>query len=291
MGRFARSWEVTKLTFSVMAKEKELFVFPILSSVFSLIFLAILLVPTILISIFSGESVIFTATEYILILISYFGVAFIATFFNVCVSYTAALAFAGQEARFSTSMRFAFSRIHVIFLWTLLSATVGLIFKIIEGIARKIKGIGALVIMILNALFKMAWSIVTIFVIPGLVYHNLKPFAAIKKSVEVLKKTWGETLIKYIGFGIAEFMLILPAIIIGIVIAFLVLPVSFILSIIIILILIIYVIIIALVFGVANQIFNTALYAYAESGRIPGPYTQDIMQNAFRSKKKKPLGI
>ena len=42
-----------------------------------------------------------------------------------------------------------------------------------------------------------------------------------------------------------------------------------------------------LVFNVANTIFNTALYVYADTGRIPEGYSQETMQNAFRPKVQK----
>jgi hypothetical protein len=40
-----------------------------------------------------------------------------------------------------------------------------------------------------------------------------------------------------------------------------------------------------LVFNVANTIFYTALYVYADTGKIPEGYSQETMQNAFRPKE------
>ncbi len=41
-----------------------------------------------------------------------------------------------------------------------------------------------------------------------------------------------------------------------------------------------------LVFNVANTIFNTALYVYADTGKIPEGFGQEIMQNAFKPGEK-----
>ena len=41
-----------------------------------------------------------------------------------------------------------------------------------------------------------------------------------------------------------------------------------------------------LVFNVANTIFNTALYVFAATGKIPEGFSQEIMQNAFKSGEK-----
>ena len=45
-----------------------------------------------------------------------------------------------------------------------------------------------------NGFLGTAWSISTIFVLQGIVYKNLGPFASIKDSLITLKKTWGESL-------------------------------------------------------------------------------------------------
>jgi hypothetical protein len=283
MGVFSRSWEVTKVTFSVMKKEKELYLFPILSTIFSLIFLGFLLLPLIISWVLSG---VFQPLYFFMIFISYFGLIFIAVFFNVCVVYTSAEAFAGKKPKFWSTIGFAFSRIFSIFLWSVVSATVILIFKLIENVAKKAKGVGGIILGIFNSLFKMAWGIITLFVVPAIVYHNLGPFSAIKNSVKVLKKTWGESLVRYFGLGFVAFIVLLPGLIVGIPSFVLCLIFGFpITALVIFFVTLIYILVVALVFSVANSVFNTALYFYAETGRIPYPYTKEIMKNAFYPKK------
>jgi len=288
MGAFARSWEITKLTFSIMKKEKELFLFPILSIIFSLLFVIAIFFPTIIVVLLRGDSVILGGLEYLLIFLTYFGIAFIATFFNVCVVYTAALAFSKKEAKFWTTIKFALSRIHIILLWSIIVASVGLILKIIEGIAERTKGIGRLILSITRELLSMAWSVATIFVIPGMVYHNLGPFAAIKKSVQVLKKTWGEKLILYVGMNLIAIIFILPAAAIAIFMVYLLIvgSINLLLALSIIAILFAYMISIGIFFSVAGNIFNTALYVYGESKVVVPPYRKDLLTSAFKPMKK-----
>lgn len=289
--RFSRSWEITKLTFSIMMKEKELFVFPILSALFSIIFIIAMIFPSILLVLFKGNSVVWGA-QIVLIFIIYFVLAFIAVFFNVCVVYTAANTFNKKGAYFWSTIKFALSRIHVIILWSIVSATVGLILRIVEGMARNAKGLGRIFISIIAWLVGMAWSIATIFVIQSLVYKDLKPFAAIKDSVIALKKTWGELLIKAVGIGVVQslfvglgLLIMVPFIVIGIVSG------SPILVLIGVVLFILYIIPVSLFFSVANQIFNTALYVYAQSKTVVGPYTKEMMINAFKQQQKKISGI
>lgn len=120
---------------------------------------------------FSSDS--FQLFQYIIIFLTYFGLAFIATFFNVCVVYTAKVRFEGGNATFGQSIRFALSKLNLIFQWSLLSATVGLVLRILQSLASNFGKAGQVVANILIGLVGMAWSIVSIFVVPVLVYEGL----------------------------------------------------------------------------------------------------------------------
>lgn len=282
-GVFARSWEITKLSFSVIKKDKELLAFPILSGVFSLIFIIALFVPTFILGAFEGEASS-SAIQYLILFLVYLGLAFIATFFNVCTVYTAKIRFSGGDATFSESIKFAFSKIHLIFLWSLVSALVGLILRAIEQAAERAGNGGKIALNILRGLLGAAWSIMTLFVIPVMVYKGLGPFASIKESVKTIKKTWGESLVREFGLGLIQIILIVIGIIVTVLLMVLTvgIPVLF-WSIL--LVGIIYVVGVILVFGIANSIYNTALYVYAETGKIPDGFNSEVLKGAFAEKK------
>jgi len=50
---------------------------------------------------------------------------------------------------------------------------------------------------------------------------------------------------------------------------------------------IIYFVGLILLFGVANSVYNTALYVYAETGKVPGEYNEEQIKNAFKPRKSK----
>jgi hypothetical protein len=287
MNAFSRSWELTKVTFDVINKDRELLWFALLSFFFSTIFAVVMIVPTVLATLmnegFSQDSL--QLFEYVIIFITYFGLAFIATFFNVCVVYTTKVRFEGGNATFGESLKFALSRFWLIVQWSLLAATVGLLMRLLENFARRLGRPGQIVVGILIALIGMAWTIVTIFVVPVLVYEGLGPVDAVKKSIQVIKKTWGESLIKAIGLGLIQFLIMLGIIIaaglltyglstmfemkgllIGIGIGVLLL------------------LLVGLVFSVASTIFNTALYVYANNGQIASGFNEDIIKGSFKTK-------
>lgn len=53
---------------------------------------------------------------------------------------------------------------------------------------------------ILAGVLGMAWAVATFFVIPVMIYEKLSPFKAIKRSVEIIRNVWKETLILKFGF-------------------------------------------------------------------------------------------
>lgn len=286
-----RSWEITKLTFHVMKEDKELIIYPVLAGIFSLLLILSLAIPTLVISFLeSAGAPLFGVMEYFMMFIIYFGLAFIATFFNTCVVYTAKKRFSGGNATPMETFKFAVSKIHLIAMWSVLTATVGLLLMALENMARRAKGVGGILLHILRGILSVSWSIVTIFVVPAMVYNDLTPIDAIKKSIEVLKKTWGESLVRYLGLGTVQ-TLVLFAGLIPLVLIMVGSFISgmFILAGIMVLIAIIYLTLVILIFSLANSIFNTALFEYASSGKVPKQYTKEIMEHAFTNEKKSGL--
>lgn len=287
MNAFSRSWMITKLTFAVINKDRELLWFALLSFIFSSLFAIAMIFPSVIPSLMkngiSQESL--QSFEYVIIFLTYFGLAFIATFFNVCVVYTTKIRFEGGNATFGESIRFAFSKLSLILQWSLLSATVGLLLRVLHNLASNLGKVGQLIANILIGLLGMAWSIITIFVVPVLVYEGVGPIDALKKSTQVIKKTWGESLIKTIGLGLIQ-MLIFFLIIIGsgaltyaLVSAFDITGLFVGVGIGLLLLLLA-----GLIFTVASTIFNTALYVYANNNLVAPGFKEEVMQGAFRPK-------
>jgi len=285
MGVFGRSWYLTKLSFGVIQQDKELLLFPLLGGVFSLLYGAALLVPTVLVQLVNREgSVALGAVEMVAIFASYFGLAFIATFFNVCVVYTSKVRFEGGDATFGESLRFAFSRLGPIFLWSLLSATVGILLQTLENLAHEKNVAFRIVLTIVRSILGLIWTVVSMFVIPAMVYEGMGPLEALKSSVATVKQTWGESLVRHYGLGLIQFLFLLLGVGLSAALfaglgslgpagVYTAIGLSA-----------VYFIGVVLVFSVANGVYKTALYAYARSGQVPGGYDPSVLQSAFRTR-------
>jgi len=96
------------------------------------------------------------------------------------------------------------SRIGVIFSWATLAATVGLILKVIQDNAGSIG-------KIITGIIGIVWSIAIFFVVPVIAYEKVGPFEAVKRSSQLMKQKWGESLAATFSFGLIQFIGILLA--------------------------------------------------------------------------------
>lgn len=273
------------MTFDVIKKDPEMLLFPIIATVLSAVFSVAMLFPTIIAQLIESDGsgqVAWGPLQYVATFATYFGLAFIATFANVCVVYTTKIRLEGGDATFGQSINFAFSRFGRIFSWSLVSATVGLILSAIEHAAQNTKGAGRIVVMILRGLLATAWTVISLFVVPVMVYRDLGPFDALKESMETLKRTWGESLVRYYGMGIASFVFYLPGIAVYVGITFGMtagLPPA--LGFVLYAVTTIYMVGVALVFSVAGSVYNTALYHFASNGTVPNGFSPETIRGAF----------
>ena len=277
-----RSWNIAKTTFSVMKKDPEMIAFPVLGAIASLLFTAALLVPTIFLQFMGATTseVAFGVIQYIALFFVYFGLAFIATFFNTCVVYTAKVRFSGGDATFGEALKFAFSRLPQIAAWSAVSASVGLFLKMLDDAARRAGGIVGLVLRGLLSAMGFAWSVVTLFVVPAMVYDGVGPIEAIKRSTNTLKQTWGESLARHFGLGLMQFLVSLPGWL-GFFAAFMLLGNSIGLALFVGGLCVTYLILVTMVFQVANSVFNTALFHFARSGQAAGEYDPHLLRSAI----------
>ncbi|WP_258097465.1 DUF6159 family protein [Marinoscillum pacificum] len=288
MNVFSRSWQITKMSFRVINKDRELLAFALLSFVFSAIFSIAMIVPSVLSEIINqGQPVSeLEVYQYIIIFATYFGLAFIATFFNVCVVYTAKIRFEGGDATFGESIRFAFSRIGLIIRWSLLSASVGLLLNVLERAVTSFGKVGEIVGRIIIGLMGAAWSIATIFVVPILVYDGLGPIDAVKKSMSAVKETWGENIVRSIGLGLMTFFAYVAVIAGGVGLTILLTNYFEIAGLITGLViggcLLLFT---GLLFKVASTVFTTALFVYANEKIVASDYDPALIEGAFKSKK------
>jgi hypothetical protein len=205
---------------------------------------------------------------------------FVIVFFNTALVSCAVLRFQGGDPTVGYGLRAATARLPQILAWALVAATVGWVLRMIED---RFKFVGKLIIGFIG----MAWSIVTYLVIPVLAVEKVGPIRALRRSAELLMKTWGEALVGNISLGIAGFILSLPAILLFIAcpVVFFLAPQQPLWALVPLVLGVLYFIVLNIVTSTLRQILLAGAYLYAAQGQVPGGFSAEIMQSAFRSKR------
>ena len=270
-GMMRSSWEVLKA-------EKQLLLFPLISGVCCVLVLLSFALPLWAVGIPNAEQLQQRPLLYYgLLFLFYFLNYFIIIFFNSAVIACAILRMRGGEPTLSTGLHAALSRLPQIVGWALVAATVGLILRALENVGRKR---GNWVSQIAAGLLGMAWSVMTFLVVPILVVEKKGPFEALKESVALLKKTWGEQLIGGFSFGLV-FMLLGLGGIVPIMLGFLILHSAMPLGVLLIALGAIYLIGLSVVQSALQTIFQAAVYLYARDGRAPRGFDESNLSSAM----------
>ena len=178
--RITRSFELAKSSWNVLRTDKKLLLFPVVSGIGVLVVLISFIGP--LVALVVGGQIKFEADQngefalpwwsYPLTFAFYFCNYFVIVFCNAALVSCALMRFNGQEPTLGDGFRAAASRLPQIFAWALVSATVGLLLKIVENANEKIGEI-------ISALLGTAWTVLTFFVVPVLVVEKVGPFSAV----------------------------------------------------------------------------------------------------------------
>src|SRR5580704_5214121 len=175
MGKVTRTWSLMSECWQVLRQDKSLLVFPLISGVCCLLLLASFAIPFYRTGAWvppghdalPQRQVLYYGTLFAFYVCNYF----IVVFFNSAIVACAAIRMGGGTPTIGDGLRTAASRLPVIAGWAVVSATVGLVLRIIEDRSDKI---GQIVAGVLG----MAWTLASFMVVPILVIENKNPISA-----------------------------------------------------------------------------------------------------------------
>jgi len=276
MGKIARTWSMMSECWEVLKQDKSLLIFPLISGFCCLLLLVSFAIPIWVTGAWQppgqGAHTVQQIAYYGTLFLFYICNYFIVVFFNAAIIACATVRMGGGNPTIGDGLRAAAARLPVIVGWALISATVGLVLRIIEDRSDKI---GRLI----SGLLGMGWTVVSFLVVPILVVENKSPFTALKDSTELLKRTWGERLVSGFSFGVIFFLLTIPAIALVVVAAFFG---SVIVIVLCSALVVVYLIGLGLVQSALQSIFQAALYLYARNGQVPEGFREEVLSGALR---------
>jgi MFS family permease len=200
--RLSNGWKIAISSFKVLKEKKQLVIFPILSGISIMLIMGSFFTALLASSNWDPENIqgFDSRPLYYLMLFGFYVVNyFIVVFFNMALIHCSRLYFRGEEVTVRAGLLFSLSRIGVIFSWAFFAATVGLILRMIQ---ENVGWLGK----IITGLIGIVWSIATFFVVPIIAYENAGPIEAVKRSTQLMKQKWGESLGASFSFGLIQFL-------------------------------------------------------------------------------------
>ena len=267
-----RTWELIKMSWAVLKKDRELVLFPVMSTV------ALVILAGLMMGVGSGLGTVdrladtgASEIDILLLAVTYFLLAFVVIYFNSALIGAAMIRLAGGDPTVGDGLRMANKRLPQILGWALISATVGLILQVLRSQARD-NMIGQIVLSLVGGV----WAYLTYFVVPIVVAEGLGPIGAIRSSGSLFKRTWGEQVTSNVGFGILAFVAVLIGALPAVLVAAISLPVGIAVG--------VATVGLALAIVTALEgIFKAALYGYVADGRVPEDFTRDSLAGAYQS--------
>ena len=284
-GKFARSWALMKASAAVLRSDKSLLVFPLLSGLCTLLVAASFLIPVGLMAIGDGHAGArvdegMSAGAYLLMFGFYLVQYFVIIFFQTALTGVALMHLRGEPTSVAAGFALARARLPQILGYALIAATVGLVLRMIQ---ERLGLLGRLVVGFIG----LAWTVATFLVVPVLVSKDVGPIDAVKESVALLKRSWGENLIGNGGIGIVFGLLMVLAVLVGAVLIGGAVAMQSVVAIVVAAVIVVTgFVLLGLVQASLQGIYSAALYRYAESGEASVGFDQALLQQAFAPKTK-----
>jgi hypothetical protein len=279
--RFARSWELVKASAGVLAADKELLVFPLISGVLSILVLATFAVPALLAGLgdqaMGGDEsarILGSIVAFAFYVVQYF----VIIFCNTALVGAALIRLRGGDPTVGDGFKVAMSRVGSIFGYAVVSATVGMIL-------RTLSQRGGVFGRIAASLLGLGWGLATYLVVPILVVEDVGPVEAVKRSTAYLKRTWGEQVVGNAGMGAVFGLMFVGVTLVGVagLIGALAME-SGVLAGVVGATMVLTFLVLALVSSALSGIYAAAVYRYAAEGQTGGFFPEAMIKGTFASK-------
>ena len=279
--RFERSWDLANACMGLLREDKSLLIFPLLSSIAMLSIVASFAVPLYpLVTAMSKHGYVHSldSLAYVGLLVFYWIQFTIVTFFNTALVEVAMDRLDGGDATTRDGLSRAWERFPTILAYSAIAATVGTVLRLI---LERVGFIGKIVVGMIG----FVWAVATALVVPVLAAEDVGPIEAVQRSVELIKKSWGEDLIGNAGIGLAFGVFMAVIAFCGGLLFLAALSVhSTAFAVLVLVILVVSLCTIALAQATLSGLYSAALYRYAAGETKTGDIDPALLQSAFRAR-------
>lgn len=282
ISRFVRSLQLIRASFGVLTSDAELLVLPLISAIACLLLGGAFIWPVVanhMLAELSEQAVpVLPHWFWGWLFLFYFVQYFIVIFFNTALVGAAIARLSGSDPTLRSALGLAIARIGPILGYALISASIGVILR---WIGERFGFVGRIV----EGTLGVAWTVATFLVVPVLAAEGIGPVAAIERSTEMLRQTWGENIVGNAGIAIVSSLISGIIIVAGIGGGMLAIDrgdtdtglALFGFS-------AVLLVAIFLVSAALSGIYSAAVYYYSLTGKPPRGFDDALVQSAFATK-------
>lgn len=280
----ANSWadsrELTRKAWSALGDHRSLLAFPIIAGVINLALIIVIGVGAVVL--FVIQTTVTVIIGIILVVVLVYLTQLVTILSRAAMVSCADEALAGRPIAIAAGWRVAFGHLGNIAQWAAVSTLASILIGAIRGNGQG----GVATVLLRNALAAaagVAWSVITLFVLPFIVLGDHGVIDSIKGSAGVVKDRWGTQISGGVRIGARLLVIVLPAIAL-IIIGFLVIQFSAVLCVMLIVLGFLLMAVAGLLGGTVRTMFSVALYRFAVSGELVGGFTEAELQGAVRTR-------
>jgi Family of unknown function (DUF6159) len=273
MRRIGRSVALFRISFRVLREHRGLMAFPLVSLLASLVVMAGLVGPVFGLIGHTGSP---GPAGYVILACGYVVLSCVTVFCNAALIHSANIALSGGTPSFRDGFAAAASRKGAVLAWGAFSGSGSLLMRAAE---QRLGPLGR----IFAALGGLAWNMVAFMVLPVIVLDGSSPRAAVRRSIELLRRTWGQQLGAVIGIGSGAFLLVAPSFVLFIVLASVGGAAGVVTGLVVCGLWLLAVVILA---SALTGVYQAALYRFAADGVPPAAFAGADLANAIRPRRR-----
>ncbi len=190
--RIRRGWHLGYHSLRIVLRDKTLLLFPLIPFTTAIMIIVSFCVVVGADQLFWALFVVNTLQHARYLALGYAIVAVVSVYFSVGLVACARISIEGQDSKFMDGILAAMRKFHWVVLWGLISWTIGPLLNLLDHLRYTSRWV--------RKITKTSWSQLSYFLLPILIVDNVNIFSAIRRSVTVTIKTWGEGSVSQLGF-------------------------------------------------------------------------------------------
>lgn len=273
-GRIARSWRLTRASWSVVRHDRALLTLAMIAGLSGAAAIAL---------IFGLSGIVgggHTSRGHVAVaaLILSYPLTFITVFFNVAIAAAAAAAIDGNRLSLGEALAVPMRRVGQVALWALIVAVVGVV---LEQLASRLPLVGSIVVRLVG----VGWSLASLFAVPILAVEDYSAPDSLRRSAHLVKERWGEGISGNVIVSAWMVIVVVPLVIAFVVLLSATASDSGAQDAVIVLAVVAFIAIVA-IGAVVRQTFAVALYRYAKTNSAQGPFHERDLGSPFSTKRR-----